>query len=313
MSTVARSYLTTALDDIQQHALDSQDMNWPQLRQQVFTLAQGAQTTSDTYTAIRYALQLAGTQHSLLYAPNDVPTNGPEGTLAPDEVPQGQHLASGIGYLKLPHVFGSGAGFQQAAQHYGVLAQQAIRQADQAGTCGWIVDLRGNFGGDMWPMLVGVGPILGAGTAGSFVFPNGTKQSFSYANGQAQLDGVTLEGVPHPYQLKQPSPPVAVLTGGNTASSGEAIVVAFRGRPDTQGFGMPTAGDPTVNQDIVLSDGALMLLTEAVDADRTGQTYRRPIQPDHLIYFTQDQVGSAGDPVMKAAASWLQLQSSCQK
>ena len=51
--------------------------------------------------------------------------------------------------------------------------QAAIRQADRAELAGWIVDLRGNTGGNMWPMLAGFGPVLGEGTAGFFIDPDG--------------------------------------------------------------------------------------------------------------------------------------------
>ncbi|MFI8817948.1 hypothetical protein ACIGWV_41730, partial [Streptomyces sp. NPDC055082] len=37
----------------------------------------------------------------------------------------------------------------------------SIRRAQ--GTCGWVVDLRHNSGGDMWGPLASVGPILGNG------------------------------------------------------------------------------------------------------------------------------------------------------
>jgi len=39
--------------------------------------------------------------------------------------------------------------------------------ADRDDLIGWIVDLRGNGGGNMWPMLAGVGPVLGEGVVGS--------------------------------------------------------------------------------------------------------------------------------------------------
>jgi C-terminal processing protease CtpA/Prc len=34
---------------------------------------------------------------------------------------------------------------------------------DQGNLAGWIVDLRNNGGGNMWPMLTGIGSILGEG------------------------------------------------------------------------------------------------------------------------------------------------------
>jgi len=42
---------------------------------------------------------------------------------------------------------------------------------------GWIIDLRGNGGGNMWPMLAGIGFVLGDGPAGSFVLLDGSVQS----------------------------------------------------------------------------------------------------------------------------------------
>jgi C-terminal processing protease CtpA/Prc len=54
--------------------------------------------------------------------------------------------------------------------------QEQIRNQDHQGIAGWIVDLRGNTGGNMWPMLAGVGPILGEGLAGHFIEPNGVEE-----------------------------------------------------------------------------------------------------------------------------------------
>jgi hypothetical protein len=62
------------------------------------------------------------------------------------------------------------------------------------------------------------------------------------------------------------------LTGPVTASSGEAIVVAFRGRPQTRSFGEPTDGVPTANDTFPLSDGALLVLTVAVDSEKFLQS-----------------------------------------
>ena|SRR5437016_1571429 len=122
---------------------------------------------------------------------------------------------------------------------------------------------------------------MGRGTRkDSDVDPDGVKYAWGYYDGQAQLAGSTIIGVESPYHLKYPLPPVTVLTGPVTASSGEAITVDFRGRPHTRSFGSPTNGVPTANGVFTLSDGALLVLTVAVDADRSGQTYDSAIAPD---------------------------------
>jgi carboxyl-terminal processing protease len=306
LSSQAEVYLTAALDIMQQHSVNRKKINWTTLRQQTFALAAGAKTPADTYAAIQLALTELGDHHSFFLEPQ--PANQlAAGPLTSDQEPHGQLLAQGIGYLELPHFEAS----EQAAKHYVMLAQDAIRTADQVGTCGWIVDLRKNDGGNMWPMLAGVGPILGEGIAGSFVDPDGVKQVWGYYHGQAQSAGSTIIEATSPYQLKHPLPPVAVLTGPVTASSGEAIAVAFRGRPQTRSFGEPTAGVPTANNEFPLRDGALLVLTVAVDADRTGQTYDTAISPDQPIPIDLSQRGTTADRGVQAATTWLHDQEGC--
>src|SRR5207244_11064020 len=127
---------------------------------------------------------------------------------------------------------------------------------------------------NFWPMLAGIGPILGEGELGAFVGnPNKPDEIWSYNNGRSFLKYEEMAQADHPYQLKQPFPPVAVLISPLTASSGEIVVVAFRGRPNTRSFGEPTAGATTANIDSDLSDGARLFVTSAIDADRTGKSY----------------------------------------
>ena len=306
LSSQARAYLTAVLDIMQQHSVNRKNINWMVLRREAFVDANGAKTPADTYVAIKLVVQKLGDHHSFFLDPQQV-QQLETGQLTPNPDPLGQRLAQGIGYLDLP----SFEGTDQAAQRYVTLAQDAIRTADQAGSCGWIVDLRNNPGGNMWPMLDGVGPILGEGIVGSFVGPDGVKQSWGYFNGQALLGGSTTIVADHPYHLKHALPTVAVLTGPQTASAGEAIVVAFRGRPSTRSFGEPSAGVPTANYPFTLRDGALLVLTVALDADRTGRTYDSAIPPDQLVPFTASQMGTPGDPGVQAATTWLHKQEGC--
>lgn len=230
-----------------------------------------------------------------------------------NEKPQGQLLAHNIGYLELPSY--NRVPTVPVSTDYIQLAQDAIRLADQAGACGWIIDLRNDMGGDSWPMLAAIGPLLGEGVVGWFVDPDGMKSAWSYIDGKAQLSGKTIIGIANPYYLKHPAVPVAVLIGRKTASAGEAIVVAFRGRLHERSFGQPTAGVPTANQVYTMSDGALLVLTVALDADRIGQTYDGPIIPDQWIPYDLSQTGTPAypsDSLVREATSWLHTQEECQ-
>jgi len=89
---------------------------------------------------------------------------------------------------------------------------------------------------------------------------------------------------------------VAVLTGPHTASSGEAVTVAFRGRPNTRSFGAGTAGLSSGNSAFPLPDGSEILLMTTIDRDRDGHRYGGVLEPDE----------AAEDAVAEATAlTWL--------
>lgn len=224
--------------------------------------------------------------------------------------PAGRRLAGGIGYLELPEHLGNGSLGAGAA--YQQVAQREIDRVDQPPACGWIVDLRRNGGGNMWPMLAGVGPILGEGDAGAFV-ARGRASPWSYRAGHAASAGVTTAEVSDPYVLARPAPPVAVLTSRVTASSGEAIAIAFRGRANVRTFGEATAGLPTANVLKPLPDGALLVLTTALEADRTGRPYAGRIDPDEPVPTDWSRFGTDADPPVAAATSWLSRQPACRR
>lgn len=305
--------MTTALDIMQQHSVNRKKINWTTLRRQAFASANSATTPEGTYLAIEAALAALNDHHSTFRTPNETAVYGSTGALTPEEKPQGQLLAHDIGYLELPTY--NRVPTVPASTDYVLLAQDAIRRADQVGACGWIVDLRNDTGGDNWPMLAAVGPVLGEGVVGWFVDPDGVKTAWSYADGKAQLGGKTVIGIENAYHLKHTTPAVAVLTGRGTASAGEVIVVAFRGRPYARSFGEPTAGVPTANEVYTLSDGALLVLTVALDADRTGHSYDGPIAPDQPVPYDSSQAGTQGssaDSLIQAATVWLRAQEGCQ-
>jgi hypothetical protein len=57
----------------------------------------------------------------------------------------------------------------------------------------------------------------------------------------------------------------------------------------------------------MLPDGAMILLTVAIEADRTGKRYGEKIQPDELV--PTSILGTADDPQLQRAIEWLESQS----
>src|SRR6185503_5925750 len=113
------------------------------------------------------------------------------------------------------------------------------------------------------------------------------------------------------YFLKKGLPPVAVLTSRLTVSSGEALTIAFRGRPDTRSFGEATGGLSSANTTIPMVDGALLVVTHSREADRTGRVYEGSIEPDEPMSIDWALIESDSEPVLGAATAWLASQPAC--
>ena len=185
--------------------------------------------------------------------------------------------------------------------------KNAIQANDDAEVCGWVVDLRQNTGGNLWPMLAGLGPLLGEGELAASVYPDGRRVGVWHRDGQAGFSDYTQLRVRSPYRLHA-EVPAAVLLGPATASSAEVLAVALRGRPATRSFGTPTRGLIAGNRTFTLADGASLVLTVAATTDSTGRVYAEPIMPDELAGGAE----SEADETLAAAVTWLAAGDSCR-
>lgn len=275
ISAEAAAYLNEVLDVMEAHSLQRQNVSWPAFRAEVFEVAAGAQTRSDTYTAIERALVLLGDGHSTFRTV--------EGVLLFVNVPQCQAIVvdppqppPSIGYVRIRTFPGSAP--NPAAYVDDIQSLMATLDGDDV--IGWIVDVRGNLGGDQWPMIAAAGPILGEGVVGHSIDGAGVAHEWEYRDGAVLLDGAEMFRVAAPYQLRRPAPPVAVIVDNRTTGAGEAVPIAFRGRADTRSFGQGTCGLSTMTTPFTMSDGGVLHLTTAVMADRTGTAYGGMVVPD---------------------------------
>ena len=301
MSDSAASYLDAALDIMQYNSVNRRKIDWPVLRSRAVASAGAAQTYAATYPAIRQALVDLGDHHSYFLEPGASPSVMPLLPAASLASPSGSRIDGKLGYVLVPEFSGTAA----EATDYAATLHTLLAGIDTGRVCGWVVDLRGNRGGNMWPMLAGVGPILGEGNVGRFVEWDGTVLTTWYyrAGGSGLSPGGVLVQVSNTYRLRTADPAVAVLQDALTASSGEAIDVAFRGRPNARFFGTPTYGVSTANAGFALRDGAMILLTAAVDADRSGTVYGGALVPDVVT-------SSAG--ALDAGVAWLESRPECK-
>ncbi len=334
ISPGAAAFLDNAIDIMRQHALHGQGVDWEALRTEAFKRAGGAFNPIDTYPAIYWSLvqlgdpgshlrlppglypdQIALLQQAEKEATNTAPASVRTETAVPTafisrRLPEGHIVTSqgrNFGYVVLPRC---SAKDNDGLLLYAADVRRILTDLSAQNPKGWIVDLRGNTGGNMWPMLTGIGPILGDGVVGSFVAADGNVPWF-YQDGktgtrnQAGLETVSLTLEEGPVLTTTPSAPVAVLVDGSTASSAEAITIAFHGRPATRFFGTHTAGKSTAVQPFKLDDGAELYLTTAIDADRTGKQFPNGFTPDQVFPSTTIMPAEGSDPVVQAAQTWL--------
>ncbi len=139
MRTV-RGYLDRALDLLQRHSLESPNADWPVLRAEAHLAAAAARGPEDTYPAIRQVIDTLGNPHThLIRSHRSRPA--PERT-----VPTGR-LVGSTAWLRLPQTD------SRNGTAYATAGLDVLRDLITSGPSGWVVDLRGNQGGDMHPML----------------------------------------------------------------------------------------------------------------------------------------------------------------
>jgi carboxyl-terminal processing protease len=290
-STAVRLYLEEFVRLMETNSMHRKTIDWAAVRRQVTEAGAGAQTIREAFRAIEVGLSFLNDNHSFYDAVDGTRLRGAPRTCAGEPVTT-PVLPSELGYVRITGFLGAGA----AADEFAAGITTAIRQADKPGLAGWIVDLRGNTGGNMFPMLAGVGSILGGGTSGFLVDPEGVAQAWRYDNGGAFLEQRAIFSISSPYRLIASNPKVAVLIDNATVSSGEAITVSFHRRPNTRLFGAATCGASSATAGYQMSDRATLFIAGAWMANREGTKFGGPIEPDER---------AATSDIIDRAVTWI--------
>ena len=305
-SAAVRAYIAQVVRLASTHSLVRDAIDWPAAQRDMLAMAHGMQATAESYPVFTYLLSLLrqhGDQHSQFRTPTAVRADRAPATSAiakASPAPTARYLGDGLAYVSVPGFSPLEAERQVA---FASQLQSLIRQLDtEHPITGWVVDLRGNGGGNMYPMLAGLGPLTGPGELGYFVTGH-REEPFGYRAGEAyaRKPGRGVR-VPQPYTLRQPASPVAVLIGPRTASSGEITAQAFMGRPATRVFGQPSAGLTTANRLFSLPDGAELNLATSAEADRTHRQHIGPLVPDEAVPTSPP---ASPDATLQAASAWL--------
>lgn len=317
----AKRYLLRALRIIRKQAIYSNKINFAVEKKKALRLTKDARAPKDTYPVIRAVLAKLPGRHSALVIPESelaeakVSADSRKSAQYKLPVPANQlspagqmlrHGAQNIGYLLVPGLI---AYDEATLMHYAERLRSILAELNKAQPHGWIVDLRRNTGGNNWPMLAALGPLLGHGVIGHFCSPRAKTCAWIYEDDKISVTSSSRKWLPYPLSAAGGGevqlcdfPPVAVLIGKNTISAGEIVAIAFKGRPNTRFFGENTAGLTTAVKGYELIDHAVLFLAVEEDADRNGNRYPDGIHPDEL---TMQGEQTQKDPVVESATNWI--------
>lgn len=257
------SYVRHCVRLLDKEALYADRPEWQVEKKAILSEVKNLTTMDLAHEVVSRAAKVAGGKHSALVPPVADTASYPE------VAPELKLMEQGILHIVLP-------------THTGVKVSDSLYihsvldfLQEHLDAKGVVLDLRGNHGGNMGPMISSVSPLL----------PDGIVLRFK---GRTRTTPVFLElilrgaGLSESNIKKMPAlTPVAILTDDMTASSGEATLLCFRGLDNVRTFGAPTAGYASANITKTLADGYLLVITTSCDMARTGEIFcEDPIEPD---------------------------------
>lgn len=185
-----------------------------------------------------------------------------------------------------------------------------INMVNSAEIKGWIIDLRLNTGGNMYPILLGLKDFIGD----EVVF-GGFRNSKDESSGKWEItdskmliDGIELTQKSH---VDRPIPittPLVILTSACTASAGELTAISLIGRPYTTIIGEPTANYTTAVQGFKINEYAGINLSTDYVADRNNKVYKSSIVPDLEVIGGDDLGDMLKDEKINRALEFLRRQ-----
>jgi carboxyl-terminal processing protease len=216
-----------------------------------------------------------------------------------------QLLQNKYGYVLLP---GMQAYNSTQINTYAQAVYDSVQQYAGTKYKGFIIDLRLNSGGNLYPMLSGLSSFLGNGVVGYQTDVDGTiVREWLIQNGNLFVLNNQLTNIKSTTNSNFKNMPVVVLLGAVTRSSGSMTGIAFKGRSNTVFIGEPPLkGYITSNNYTQFSPQFVLNLATNFVADRHKKVYKETILPDITIYGGDDFEMLEKDKKIMAAIRWIE-------
>jgi carboxyl-terminal processing protease len=283
---------------IKEKSLFTDSLNWNQISQELVALPLGKNDSADHKIVFDYfikTLRNVGDKHSLFLTQANI--NSFTSKNSEPKQPESKYLGSGIGLIKVPKCMTFNS---TKDKDFANSIRYQIKKIDTENEIiGWVIDLRNNGGGNMWPMVAGLNALMEDGVVGYLVgTTNNKEQKWKTENGKINYSREITDS----YKVNKINNKIAVLIDSMTGSSGEMTAITFIGLPNVKLFGQPSAGYTTANSTFYLSDGTQLYLATNYVADRTHKSYPNKIIPD-VIINTKSSFGN--DETLEYSKKWI--------
>ncbi|MEZ4874017.1 MAG: S41 family peptidase [Flavobacteriaceae bacterium] len=175
---------------------------------------------------------------------------------------------------------------------------------------GWIIDLRANLGGNMYPMFAGLGELLpnidlsGDTQNGIDYFSNWENNHGNFYMWGAPMTQGELQCNPKEVN-ENTSNKIAVLTSRYTASSGEAVASGLKNHENIQLFGEITSGYSSTTGWFPITEHIVFSPTVAYFKSLDGTVYDHGVYPDVVIEEPLDLENLTSGITIEKAIEWL--------
>src|SRR5690606_30835713 len=163
-SRQTKNFINEVRRTVKKESIVKDNIDWSKLNNDIKSIPFTGNHNVDkelVYSVFISSLKKAGDKHSLFLSnelSGEIKKQNTKDTFTTSKL-----LGSNIGYLKIPHCFTFD--YQMDLTFADTIVKQ-IETLDKYAIDKWIIDLRGNTGGNVWPMLSGLAPIIGEGLVG---------------------------------------------------------------------------------------------------------------------------------------------------
>lgn len=313
ISESLKPYLDGAISHAQNDSLYRQRVDWNAVKSEMYLRAKDAKKVEDLAPALKYLLSKLEDSHGKFYYKNQQiaywfgEPKEHQKKIDPKiwgEIQNGKYsfkaelINKKVGYLRIPGLpMGDNVKMSEEIRN-------KVCEFKQQKAKYWIVDLRYNGGGNVYPMMEGLGSLIGDGTIAKISdFEGKTTSNWTIRDADFYYDDYLAADLPNNCKFEK-LPKVAVLISQYTASSGEAVAVAFKERPNTKFFGAKTVGLTTVTDWTPINTELIASISVGFYTDRNDKIYREYVEPDEFSDFvlTDD---FKKDETLKKAIKWL--------